>query len=155
MPACMPSARRFGRHHKGTEVWRLGLDELTGVYEGFTVANHTLTHPRPDPLPIDAVRREVAEGRARLQALFKQPVHGFVCPFGAFNDAVARVVRDAGHHDARITGAAGAGVDTTDPLAAVSSCHFLAPDFRQRLDRARARGVFCFWGHSYEPVHPR
>ena len=28
----------------------------------------------------------------------------------------------------------------------------LAPDFWQRLDRARASGAFWFWGHSYELV---
>lgn len=144
--------RRFGWHHKGTEVWRLGQDELPGVYQGFTVANHTLTHPRLNTLPVDAVRHEVAEGRARLQALFKQPVHGFAYPFGAFNDLVAQVVHDAGHRYARTTGAAEAGVDLADPLAAVPSCHFLVADFWPRFDRARACGVFWFWGHSYELV---
>ena len=30
------------------------------------------------------------------------------------------------------------------------NCHFLAPDFWQRYEKARERGVFYFWGHSYE-----
>ena len=37
-------------------------------------------------------------------------------------------------------------------MATAPSCHFLAPDFWQRFDRARPTGVFWFWGHSYELV---
>ncbi len=37
------------------------------VYGGFIVANHTLTHPRLDQLPIEAARHEIREGRTRLQ----------------------------------------------------------------------------------------
>jgi hypothetical protein len=39
-------------------------------------------------------RGEICEGRARLQALFDQPVHGFVYPFGTFDDAVVQAMRD-------------------------------------------------------------
>lgn len=144
--------RQFGWHHRGTEVWRLGQDELREVYEGFTIANHTLTHPHLEALPIDEARREIAEGRERLQALFGQPVSGFVYPFGTFDDAVAQAVRDAGHLYARTTRQAEAGVGTQDAMAAAPSCHFLAPDFWQRLQTARPTGAFWFWGHSYELV---
>ncbi len=144
--------RQFGWHHRGTEVWRLGLDELGEVYEGFTIANHTLTHPHLEALPIDEARREIAEGRACLQALFGQPVRGFVYPFGSFDDAVMQAVRDAGHVYARTTRQAEAGVGTQDAMAAAPSCHFLAPDFWQRLQAARPTGAFWFWGHSYELV---
>jgi peptidoglycan/xylan/chitin deacetylase (PgdA/CDA1 family) len=144
--------RQFGWHHRDVEVWRLGRDELRAVYDGFSIANHSLTHPPLDSLPIDAARREIHDGRAQLQALFDQPVTGFVYPFGAFNDAVAQAVRDAGHVYARTTRSAAAGVETRDPMAAEPSCHFLAPDFWQRLERARSSGAFWFWGHSYELV---
>ena len=144
--------RQLGWHHRETEVWRLGLDELPEVYDGFGIANHSLTHPHLDQLPLDAARREIQDGRARLQALFGQPVLGFVYPFGSFNEAVAQAVRDAGHLYARTTVAAEAGVGTCHAMAAAPSCHFLAPDFWQRFDRARAAGVFWFWGHSYELV---
>jgi peptidoglycan/xylan/chitin deacetylase (PgdA/CDA1 family) len=65
--------RQFGWHHQGTEVWRLGRDELRQVYAGFNVANHSLTHPHPEQLPIESARREIQEGRAHLQDLFDQP----------------------------------------------------------------------------------
>jgi peptidoglycan/xylan/chitin deacetylase (PgdA/CDA1 family) len=144
--------RRFGWRHRDTEVWRLSLGELREVYDGFGIANHTLTHPRLELLPLDAARREIGDGRSRLQDLFGQPVSGFVYPFGSFDAAVAQAVRDAGHAYARTTLAAEAGVGLHDAMAAAPSCHFLAPDFWQRLDRARPTGAFWFWGHSYELV---
>ncbi len=144
--------RRFGWRHRDTEVWRLGSGELCEVYDGFSIANHTLTHPHLDQLPIEQASREIRDGRARLQDLFEQPVSGFAYPFGAFDDAIAQAVRDAGHLYARTTGAAESGVATHDAMAAAPSCHFLAPDFWQRLDRARPAGAFWFWGHSYELV---
>lgn len=145
--------RQFGWEHRGTAVWRLGREELRAVYDGFPIANHALTHPHLDTLPPDALHREVVEGRARLQAWFEQPVRGFVYPFGAFNDAVATVVRKAGHVYARTTHTAAAGVDTADPMAVAPSCHVLDPDFWPRFERARAGGVFWFWGHSYDFIN--
>ena len=144
--------RRFGWQHRDTEVWRLGRDELRSVYDGFGIANHTLTHPRLDQLPLDAARREITDGRARLQDLFGQPVSGFVYPFGAFNEGVAQAVRESGHRYGRTTGVAAAGVDVQDAMASVPSCHFLAPDFWQRFEQALPAGAFWFWGHSYELV---
>lgn len=144
--------RRFGWRHRDTEVWRLCQGELREVYDGFGIANHTLTHPHLDQLPIGEATREIRVGRARLQDLFNQPVNGFVYPFGSFNEEVAQAVRAAGHVYARTTCAAGSGVGTRDPMAAAPSCHFLAPDFWQCLDRARPTGAFWFWGHSYELV---
>jgi peptidoglycan/xylan/chitin deacetylase (PgdA/CDA1 family) len=144
--------RQFGWHHQGTEVWRLGRNELRTVYEGFHIANHALTHPHLNGLSPEALRHEVAEGRRQLQALFDQPVRGFVYPFGAFNAAVASAVREAGHVYARTTRAAEAGVDASDAMATAPSCHVLDPDFWPRFERARANGVFWFWGHSYEFV---
>ncbi len=144
--------RQFGWRYGDTEVWRLGHGELLEVYDGFSIANHTLTHPHLDQLPIETARREISEGRARLQDLFDQPVSGFVYPFGTFDTAVAQAVRDAGHVYARTTLPAESGVDTLDTMAAAPSCHFLAPDFWRRLDRARPTGVFWFWGHSFELI---
>jgi peptidoglycan-N-acetylglucosamine deacetylase len=146
------SARVFGWHHHGTEVWRLGQGELREVYDGFCIANHALTHPYLDQLSIEVAQGEIREGRSRLQDLFDQPVSGFVYPFGAFNDAVAHAVREAGHLYARTTQVAHAGIEAGDAMAVAPSCHFLADDFWQRFERARLSGVFWFWGHSYELI---
>jgi peptidoglycan/xylan/chitin deacetylase (PgdA/CDA1 family) len=56
------------------------------------------------------------------------------------------------HACARTTRDAEAGVETRDAMAAAPSCHFLAPDCQQRLERARPAGALWFRGHSYELV---
>ena len=140
--------RRFGWMHQDTEVWRLGRDELREVYQGFTIANHGLTHSYLDRLDLEAARQDIVQGREQLQQLFGQPVDGFAYPFGARNAAVADLVRDAGHAYARTTMPSDRVTPPADPMGLHPSCHFLAPDFWQRLERAD--GAFYFWGHSYE-----
>jgi peptidoglycan-N-acetylglucosamine deacetylase len=144
--------RKAGWVYKGTEVWRLGWDELGEVYEGFTIANHSLTHPRLDQMPIEAARKDIAEGRSRLQQFFGQPVLGFAYPGGTYNEAVMEAVREAGHVYARTVRYVESPFPPANPMAFHPCCHFLAPDLWDRYEKARAGGVFYFWGHSYEMI---
>jgi peptidoglycan/xylan/chitin deacetylase (PgdA/CDA1 family) len=144
--------RAFGWFHQDTEVWRLGLDEMKTLYEGFTIANHSLTHPWLDRIDAGSARREITEGRLRLQDLFGQPVLGFAYPFGSYNGMVMDLVREAGHVYGRTTENADPAFPPADPMAFHPSCHFLMPDFWTRYGKAREGGVFYFWGHSYEMV---
>jgi peptidoglycan/xylan/chitin deacetylase (PgdA/CDA1 family) len=155
--------RQLGWHHRGTEVWRLGHGELREVYEGFGIANHTLTHPHLERLPMEVARSEIRDGRARLQDLFDQPVRGFAYPFGSFDDAVMQAVREAGHRYARTTRAAHAELPRPRPrlLAAARSCptdrrllvlgSFLRT--RRRSDVGGLRGVGgAPWGRAWRAV---
>jgi peptidoglycan-N-acetylglucosamine deacetylase len=137
---------------KGTQVSKLGWNEMRAVYDGFVIANHSLTHPHLEQIPIEDARRDIAEGRDRLQQFFAQPVLGFAYPFGSYNDAVREAVRAAGHVYARTTRNVERPFPPEDPMAFHSNCHFLAPDFWERYDKARPGGVFYFWGHSYEMI---
>jgi len=136
--------------HNGVDVERLGRDEMREVYDGFTIANHSLTHPRLDQMTIEAARHDIREGRDRLQQFFGQPVLGFAYPFGSYSEAVMKLVREAGHVYARTD----RGVDDPFPPENAMSfhpcCHFLAPDLWLRYENAKKCGVFYFWGHSYE-----
>ncbi|HOI75644.1 MAG TPA: polysaccharide deacetylase family protein [Syntrophales bacterium] len=136
--------------YQGVEVRRLGRDERRAVYDGFTIANHSLTHPRLDQMPVDAARREITEGRERLQQFFGQPVPGFAYPFGSYNDAVVTLVREAGHVYGRTDREAGGTFPPENPMLFHPNCHFLALDLWSRYENARESGVFYFWGHSYE-----
>lgn len=138
--------------HAGTEVWRLGWDELKDVYSGFTIANHSLTHPRLDGMPIDEARREIVEGRERLQQFFGQPVRGFAYPGGSYDETVMELVREAGHVYARTVLNVERPFPPENAMAFHPCCHFLAPDLWARYEAARAGGVFYFWGHAYELV---
>ncbi len=144
--------RTFGWTHESTEVHRLGWDEMRSVYDGFTIANHSLTHPHLDQISLDDARREITEGRDRLQQFFGQPVLGFAYPFGTYNDAVMQLVREAGHSYARTVGKAECPFPPKNAMAFHPCCHFLAPDFWPRYENAKKCGVFYFWGHSYEMI---
>lgn len=133
-------------------IQRLARDELRSVYEGFTIANHSMTHPWPTRIPLEQWRGEVFDARKILQDWFQQPVLGFVYPFGDFDDATADVVREAGHVYARTTKNITPCFPPQDPMKFASDRHFHAPDFWERYEQAKASGcgVFYFWGHSYE-----
>lgn len=136
------------------EVWKLSLGELQSVYQGFTIANHTLTHPHLAKIPLDEATRNIREGRERLEQMFGCAVTGFAYPFGDHNEAVRDAVRATGHLYARTTGNVDNVFPPQDPMAFHANCHFLAGDFWTKYEAARTRGdaVFYFWGHSYELV---
>lgn len=138
----------------GVPVGRLALNELKEVYEGFRIANHSLTHQRLAEMPIEAARVEIVEGRRRLQDFFQQEVAGFAYPYGNYNDAVKQVLRQTGHCYARMTRNTDNPYPPADAMEFAASCHFLAPDFMSRYERAKECGVFYFWGHSYEMISP-
>lgn len=144
--------RQPGWDYRGTKVGRLGWNEMKDVYAGFTIANHSLTHPNLVDLPADACRRNLSEGRDRLQQFFQQPVLGFAYPFGTYNEAVMASVRETGHVYARTVENVELPFPPANPMAFHPCCHALAPDLWTRYEKAKAGGVFYFWGHSYELI---
>ncbi len=146
------------RYQEVKDVRRLARGELLDVYDGFTIANHTVSHPWPLKISIEEWRREVVDGRRMLQDWFQQPVHGFVYPFGQRSDETDVVVREAGHLYARGTGrvseSEAPGFPPADPLRFVPDGHFRDAALRDKWLAAQASGreVFYFWGHSYEMV---
>jgi peptidoglycan/xylan/chitin deacetylase (PgdA/CDA1 family) len=133
-------------------VRRLPWSALEDVYDGFTIASHSLTHPMPLDVSIDEWTREVSEGRVRLQEHFDQPVLGFAYPFGRHDDATAAVVRAAGHVYGRTVGNRVGELREQDSCQIAPDCHYSDPNFWGRYEAAKtsADGVFWFWGHSYE-----
>jgi peptidoglycan/xylan/chitin deacetylase (PgdA/CDA1 family) len=134
-------------------VRRLPWAALHDVYDGFTIANHSLTHP----MPLDASPQqwtiEVRDGRSRLQDHFGQPVLGFAYPFGRHDAATATAVRAAGHVYGRTVGVrVGSLGAAPDPWVVPPDCHFNDSDFWARYEAAKSSpdAVFWFWGHSYE-----
>jgi peptidoglycan/xylan/chitin deacetylase (PgdA/CDA1 family) len=140
------------RYKDVKDVRRLAWRELPAVYKGFTVANHTTSHPWPTKVSAGQWQREVREARKALQDHFQQPVSGFAYPYGDFDDAVAETVREAGHVYARTCHNATPCLPAADPMKLPSDCHHAATDFWDRYAKAKAAGApaFYFWGHSYE-----
>ena len=142
------------RYQDTKEVYRLTREELTGVYAGFTIANHTVTHPAALKISSEAWRAEVFDGRKQLQDIFQQPIHGFAYPYGQHDAATAAVLGEAGHTYGRTTERATPCHPAADPLRQPTDCHHADPDFWEHYARAKAADatVFYFWGHSYEFV---
>ena len=114
------SAVSLGFHNNVKEVKRSARGELRDLYEGFVIANHTVSHPRPLKISSGEWRREVFDGRKQLQDLFGQPVDGFVYRYGQSSEATEEVVREAGHTYTRGSGdlreGEVAGYPPIDPL---------------------------------------
>lgn len=152
-PTTHHEERRGGHNEKwGKTIQRLARDELRSVYEGFTIANHSMTHPWPTRIPLEQWRSEVFDARKILQDWFQQPILGFAYPYGNYDAATAEVVREAGHVYARTTRNVTPCFPVANPMEFHADRHFLAPDFWERYEQAKASGcgVFYFWGHSYE-----
>src|SRR5690606_7681890 len=152
-PATHGAERQGGHSEKWNKtIQRLARAELNSVYDGFTIANHSMTHPWPTRIPLEQWRSEVVDARKILQDWFQQPILGFVYPFGDYDDSTAEVVREAGHVYARTTKNVEPGFPPADPMKFHSDRHFLKEDFWERYDAVKAAGcpVFYFWGHSYE-----
>lgn len=139
--------------HRGTEVRRLAVHELEEVFGGFVIANHTDNHPFLAKLPLEEARREIVDGRKKLQDLFQQNILGFAYPYGSTSPEVEAMVREAGHRYARTCGTATPCFPPESPMAFHPDCHFLHPDFWTLFEQARESGTFYFWGHSYEMIN--
>jgi peptidoglycan/xylan/chitin deacetylase (PgdA/CDA1 family) len=64
---------------------------------GIEFGSHTLTHPMLSALPLDQVRRELQDSKARIEDELGAPAP-FVCyPRGDFNGDVKRLAREAGY----------------------------------------------------------
>ncbi|MGE9289596.1 MAG: polysaccharide deacetylase family protein [Puniceicoccales bacterium] len=152
-PATHGDQRQGGYNERwGKTIERLAQSELQSVYEGFTIANHSMSHPRPLEIPLEDWRHEVIDSRKILQDWFQSPIHGFVYPFGGHDPATANVVREAGHVYARTTKNTTPCFPPADPMMFHADCHFHEPEFWSRYEAAKTSdcGVFYFWGHSYE-----
>jgi len=142
--------RNFGWMYKETKVSRLGWNEMKDVYEGFCIANHSLTHPHLEHIPIEDARKEIVDGRKRLEDFFDAPILGFAYPFGTYNEVVMDLIREAGHVYARTTKNVALAFPTENAMSFHPTCKFDAVDFWDHYEKAKECGIFYFWGHSYE-----
>ena len=152
-PATHGDVRQGGYSERWDKVVQhLARSELNEVYEGFTIANHSMTHCWPTRIALDDWRREVVDARKILQDWFQQAILGFVYPFGDCDQATAEVVGEAGHVYARTTKNATPCLPVEDPMMFHPDCHFHSEHFWDLYGKAKSSGagVFYFWGHSYE-----
>jgi peptidoglycan/xylan/chitin deacetylase (PgdA/CDA1 family) len=82
---------------------------------GNWIGAHTCTHPRLSKIPRDRAREEIFSSKKMLEDRFGQPIEHFAYPFGAYDDAVVEMVREAGFKTA-CTMDRGVNDRNTDPL---------------------------------------
>lgn len=132
------------------DVKRLGKREFKSVYEGFELASHTMTHPWPSKIELEAFRSEVVDARNYIEDLVQREQRGFAWPFGDAPDASADILREEGFAYGRTTKNAPDILVNADLMKLPVHCHFANPDFDNIWKAAKKTGVFYFWGHSYE-----
>ena len=142
--------RKCGWKFQDFEVYGLALDEMPSVYEGFQVASHTMTHPRPTQIPLEQFRMEATDARKYIEDVWQREARGFAWPCGDYNDDCIKVLREEGFAYGRTTKNAEIVIPCEEPLALPSHCHFLNPDFDRIREKAKETGTFYFWGHNYE-----
>ena len=144
------SIRLSGWIYDNFGVDRLSLDEMPAVYEGFTVASHTMTHPWPSKLSREEFRREALDARKYIEDVWQRSAPGFAWPYGDVTPEGIEVLREEKFVYGRSIVNVPHILPCKEPLDAASNCHFLNPDIEAIRREAAASGAFYFWGHSYE-----
>lgn len=151
-PGGVPSKRKVAhRYRGGYDVYRLSLDEMPQVYDGFCIGGHTMTHPSLINIDPDKAFAQLVDCKRFIETQFGQRECGMAYPGGHYNDEVKLLVRKAGYLYSRTTVNAGLKLNFDEPMALHAHCHFLAPDFWGKFNKIKAvNGDFYFWGHTFE-----
>ncbi|VVM07083.1 Peptidoglycan-N-acetylglucosamine deacetylase [Methylacidimicrobium cyclopophantes] len=70
------------------------------LQEGQEIGGHTLTHPSLVRLSLPEARREILDGKKKLEDLFGRPVEHFSYPYGDWNPQIRDLVAEAGYRTA-------------------------------------------------------
>jgi peptidoglycan/xylan/chitin deacetylase (PgdA/CDA1 family) len=83
-------------------VWPLMSADQVGelAAAGMEIGSHSATHPRLTGLDAGLLAAEVADSRARLAEIVRDPIRGFAYPYGSMDAAARGAVRAAGYDDA-------------------------------------------------------
>jgi len=133
------------------DVYRLALDEMPQVYEGFCIGGHTMTHQDLRNIEPERAITELVDCKKYIADHFGQTELGMAYPCGLYDDAVKKLVEKAGYLYSRTVGNVALKLNTDDPMALHTHCHFLASDFWDKFEAVKAvDGDFYFWGHAFE-----
>lgn len=139
-----------GWSHNGYRGGRLSIKDIPEVYAGFQVASHCWLHENAGMTPDDQWIKAAYDARKFLEDIVQRPCRGFAWPCGRFTPETIALLKEKGFAYGRTTLSTFDVTECKEPLAIAANCHFLASDFWERYEKAKATGVFYFWGHSYE-----
>ena len=130
----------------------IGRSEISELYRGHEIANHTMSHPFLENLNPGQVLEEVLEARQALETLAGYPVQGFAYPFGTWNEPIMAQLSAAGVAYARTAGDTGKFQLPRDWMAWSPTSHhrhaseLVDPFFATPYTLA----LLHVWGHSNE-----
>ena len=135
--------------------FRIPVDEVKQVYEGFEIASHTCHHVNLIKCSEKERQAEIGEDVKALSALFGQPVTGFAYPYGVGAKQSRAALQAAGVQYARAARSAGGFQFPDDPLQMPLSCWHVSAKTFERLDsffrlEAEEDLFFLMFAHGYE-----
>ena len=150
IPSHWAEAGYKGWSHRGFFGGHIGKKELYSVYKDFQVASHCWCHEVAGRVPDDVFIKGAVDARKYLEDVFGRECRGFAWPCSGNTPETCDLLRENGFAYARVVGNTDDVTSFSDPMLLTPNCHFQAPDFYERYEKAKATGVFYFWGHSYE-----
>lgn len=131
-------------------------EEMASLYEGHEVASHGFSHLHLNDLPPEELKRELQDGRSKLEDILGRPVVGFASPYGHHSPYAVSGMREAGFLYARPGARSKSFTLPNDFMRWFSTIHHRensAAFSKQLLSDTAWGGKLLFlniFGHSYE-----
>jgi peptidoglycan/xylan/chitin deacetylase (PgdA/CDA1 family) len=75
----------------------MSVDDIRSLHrQGVGFGAHSVSHPRLSRIEAASARQEVADSKARLEAILQAPVPHFCYPYGDYDALVREAVEDSG-----------------------------------------------------------
>jgi len=89
--------------HKQHAAEMLSATQIKNLSTRHRIGAHTITHPRLTEIPSDAASREIRASKEWIEEITGMACVTFCYPYGATNESVRDIVKNAGFSDARTT----------------------------------------------------
>ena len=106
-------------------------------FSDFEISNHTANHVELTKVSLEIAKKEINEGRSRLESIYGREIKGFCYPYGQYNLAIADILRNQDYLYARTTKT----FKSSDPLMLNPTC---------KWNEVYHEEFVVLWGHSYE-----
>jgi peptidoglycan/xylan/chitin deacetylase (PgdA/CDA1 family) len=87
--------KAFGQ--SGSPEKMMSLEQLRNLPDSVTIGSHTLSHPLLPSIAVEEAAREITLSRERLEQQLNRKILLFSFPFGAFNEKLVEICREAGY----------------------------------------------------------
>lgn len=147
------------KYAPGTIHRRMPKSEVDALYtkNGMEVATHGYTHPVLTEIPTHLAAKEIVDDRSALEEQFDCIVRGHAYPYGAFDDELVSILKNAGIVYARTVNSTRNFGIPKDWLRLNPTCHHDDPELINLTDKFLEKNdnwghpmMFYLWGHAYE-----